>query len=388
MSNFWGSVVAVIVTVLVVTAVAWTLDWPVRRLGRLYPWMNDLSRRCRRSFRFLAAAIATLAAMHVFAPHDGWTVAKHVAMILVIGGVAWFITALLFVLEDGALPRLRTDITDNRHARSIRTQLIVLRRVTAVVVSVFAVGATLLTFREARIVGASLLASAGVAAAIAAFATNTLLSNVVAGLQIAFSGALRLDDVVVVEGEWGRVEEITLTYAVVHIWDDRRLILPTSYFTTRPFENWTHTGSALLGEVLMEVDWAIDLDPLREDLMRSLASTPLWDGRVCVVQMVDAVGGNLTIRALVSAVDAPTLWDLRCAAREILAGCVLQQRAAPGTPAAESQAPVATHPHPSTSETIRADGADRVFSGTMRADARGDSFGGPDGPSSSPAEAE
>lgn len=387
MSNFWGSVVAVVVTVLGVTAVAWMVDWPIRRLGRRYPWMSDLSRRCRRSFRFLAAASTTLVAMHAFAPHGGWMVAKHVAMILVIGGAAWFITALLFVLEDGALPRLRTDITDNRHVRSIRTQLIVLRRVTAVVVSVFAVGATLLTFREVRIVGTSLLASAGVAAAIAAFATNALLSNVVAGLQIAFSGALRLDDVVVVEGEWGRVEEITLTYAVVHIWDDRRLILPTSYFTTRPFENWTHTGSALLGEVLMDVDWAIDLDPLREDLMRSLAATPLWDGRVCVVQMVDAVGGNLTIRALVSALDAPTLWDLRCVAREVLANCVLEQRAAPRT-RAEFEAPVAIHPHPSASATIRADGTDRVFSGTMRANARGDSFGGPDGSSTSPDETE
>ena len=122
-----------------------------------------------------------------------------------------------------------------------------LRRVTVVVVAILTLGAALMTFQGVRLIGTSVLASAGVPAAIAAFATNALLGNVVAGLQIAFSGSLRLDDVVVVEGEWGRVEEVTLTYVVVHIWDDRRLILPSSYFTTRPFENWTHTGSQLTG---------------------------------------------------------------------------------------------------------------------------------------------
>jgi small-conductance mechanosensitive channel len=136
----------------------------------------------------------------------------------------------------------------------MRTQVTVLRRVTVAVVAVLGIGVALLTFREVRLLGTSVLASAGVVAAVAAFATNALLSNVVAGLQIAFSGSLRLEDVVVVESEWGRVEEITLTYVVVHVWDDRRLILPTSYFTTQAFENWTHTESELLGEVQLDVD--------------------------------------------------------------------------------------------------------------------------------------
>jgi len=160
---------------------------------------------------------------------------------------AWLVGALLFVLEDSALPRLRTDVEDNRHARTVRTQVMVLRRVTVAVVAILGVGVALTTFREVRLLGTSVIASAGVVAAIAAFATNALLGNVIAGLQIAFSGSLRLDDVVVVEGQWGRVEEITLTYVVVHVWDDRRLILPTSYFTTQVFENWTHTEVAAPG---------------------------------------------------------------------------------------------------------------------------------------------
>jgi hypothetical protein len=198
----------------------------------------------------------------------------------------------------------------------------------------------------------------------------------VAGLQIAFSGSLRLDDVVVVEGQWGRVDAITLTYVVVHIWDDRRLILPTSYFTTRPFENWTHTASPLLGEVLMDVDWIVDLEPLRVDLHHMLSESSLWDGRVCVVQMVDAVGGNVTIRALVSATDAPTLWDLRCQAREQLVMCVRRQGAEPRT---RTEIAVATDPTASTRHLYpwATRTGDRVFSGDLGSWTRGASFKGP-----------
>ncbi len=199
-----------------------------------------------------------------------------------------------------------------------------------------------------------------------------------AGLQIAFSGALRLDDVVVVEQQWGRIEEITLTYVVVHIWDDRRLILPTSYFTTQPFENWTHSASALLGEVLLDVDWAIDLAPLRERLLALVSDSALWDGRVCVVQVVDATDGNVTIRALVSAADAPTLWDLRCLARENLVIWVREQGTPPRTRAelhGDSLGTQVTRP-PAAQAT--GDG-DRVFSGNVGARQRAASFSGPDG---------
>jgi hypothetical protein len=152
-----------------------------------------------------------------------------------------------------------------------------------------------------------------------------VLGNMLAGLQIAFGKSLRLDDVVVVEGEWGRIEEITLTYVVVRIWDDRRLIMPTSYFTTKPFENWTRTSAALTGTVELDVDWAVPMPRLRAKLTAVLEDNPLWDERTNVLQVTDAVGGAIRVRALVSAHDAPTLWDLRCAVRESLVTWLREQ---------------------------------------------------------------
>ena len=133
---------------------------------------------------------------------------------------------------------------------------------------------------------------------------RALLGNVFAGLQLAFSDAVRLDDVVVVEGEWGRIEELTLSYVVVQIWDDRRLILPTSYFTSKPFQNWTRTEAAVLGTAEFDVDWSVPVQTMREELRRLVEGTELWDGRVCVLQVTDATGGMVRLRALVSAADA------------------------------------------------------------------------------------
>jgi hypothetical protein len=141
---------------------------------------------------------------------------------------------------------------------------------------------------------------------------------VFAGLQIAFSGAIRLDDVVIVESEWGRIEEITLTYLVVHLWDDRRLVMPTSYFMAKPFENWTREQAALMGTVELDLDWSVDTDAMREELSDILSDTGMWDGRANVLQVIDATNGVVRVRALVSAKDAPTLWDLRCLVRERL----------------------------------------------------------------------
>jgi len=299
----------------------------VRRVATL----GRLSERTRRPFRSLAAVAGIGLGLAWFAPPGQWAAGRHLATLLIIAAAGWLLTSLLLALEDSALPRLRVDVRDNRHARAVRTQLTVLRRVTVVAVAILTLGASLMTFQGVRLIGTSVLASAGVLAAIAGFATNALLGNVVAGLQIAFSGSLRLDDVVVVEGEWGRVEEVTLTYVVVHIWDDRRLILPSSYFTTRPFENWTHTGSELTGEVLLDVDFTVDLAALRTTVQSLVDSDERWDRRVCVTQVVGAVGGQVTVRALVSAVDAPTLWDLRCAVREGLVNWVRQESARPRT---------------------------------------------------------
>lgn len=392
--------VAIIVAAAVVGAVI--VGAIIRRLGRRVLWMARLSHHARTPFRLLVASIAAAVGIHVNEPAvGGWPIAGHVAALCVIGTAAWLLGALLFVLEESALPRLRTDVEDNRHARAVRTQVMVLRRVTVAVVAILGLGAALTTFREVRLLGTSVIASAGVIAAIAAFATNALLGNVIAGLQIAFSGSLRLDDVVVVEEEWGRVEEVTLTYVVVHIWDDRRLILPTSYFTTQVFENWTHTASQLIGVVLLDVDWSIDVDGLRGALRELVEETPLWDGRVAVAQVVDAVGGEVTIRALVSARDAGTLWDLRCLVREGLVKWVRDSGAPPRTRAeVRTDLPelkLTHHVVPSADAEGVFDGtataggrparrsrgdfgeprSDRVFSGDRESRARGQSFSGP-----------
>ena len=198
----------------------------------------------------------------------------------------------------------------------MRTQISLLRRLAVVVIGVLAAAAMLLTFPSARAAGASILASAGVISIVAGLAAQTSLANVFAGLQLAFTDAIRVDDVVVVEEEWGRIEEITLTYVVVHIWDDRRMVLPSTYFTTTPFENWTRTQSAVLGSVEIDVDWSVPFEVMRGELARLLEGHELWDERVGILQVTDAVGSVVRVRALVSAKDGPTLFDLRCHVRE------------------------------------------------------------------------
>jgi small-conductance mechanosensitive channel len=348
----------------------------IRRGGQRVTLLAHLHERSRRSFRVLACALALYIGFHaVTHRHPAWAGVEHALVLVAIAAAAWFGTNLLLVLEETALIRVPTDVEDNRHARAVHTQVSVLRRLTALVVAVVAIAAMLMTFRSARLVGTSLLASAGVVAAIAAFAANTLLGNVVAGLQLAFGGSVRLEDVVVVDGEWGRVEAITLTYVVLHLWDDRRMILPTSYLTSNPFENWTHTQSALLGTVELDVDWSVSLDGMRERLRHIVTHSPLWDGRVSVVQAIDAELGRVKVRALLSAHDAPTLWDLRCAVREGLVAWVRDTHVEPRVradtaPGTEEVAPA------SGPERARA-GDDRVFGGDVESSARGASFAGP-----------
>jgi small-conductance mechanosensitive channel len=378
-------IAAVAVVVVAATLVASLVGVAIGRIGRRSPPVALLSGHARVPFRWLAASVAAAAGIHAFErDRGGWPIAGHIAALFVIGASAWLLAALLFVLEESAIPKLPTDVEDNRHARSVRTQLMVLRRVTVAVVAILGLGAALMTFRDVRLIGTSVLASAGVAAAVAAFATNALLGNLIAGVQIAFSGSMRLDDVVVVEEEWGRIEEITLTYVVVHVWDDRRLILPTSYFTTQVFENWTHTESQLLGEVLLDVDWEIDVEGLRGALRTLVDDSPLWDERVAVAQVVDATGGGVTIRVLVSAHDAPTLWDLRCLVREGLVVWIREHSAPPRTRAeVRTDLPELTLNHrvergaPENSYRREASHGDRVFSGDRESRRRGDSFSGP-----------
>ncbi len=360
--------------------VAELVHWLLARLARRVELVADLVSRTHRPALLAAVVYALdvgLRASGLYGPWRGPTL--HVVDLVAIGAVAWLVTRLLFVVEDAALSRYRTDVRDNKQDRTVHTQIQVIRRFTAVVIAVLAIGTMLTTFREVRLIGTSVLASAGVAAAIAAFAAQTFLGNVFAGLQIAFGKSLRLDDVVVVSvggtPEWGRIEDITLTYVVIHVWDDRRLILPTSWFTANVFENWTRNEASLLGSVEFELDWSVPTDRMRDELRAIVTDTPMWDGRVSVLQVTDALRGLVRVRALVSAGDAPTLWDLRCLVRERLI-VWLREHHPEALPRVRAEVGAEVRP---TEEPVRSgpDGDSRVFGGNAAGRLRAQEFTGP-----------
>jgi small-conductance mechanosensitive channel len=225
---------------------------------------------------------------------------------------------VLYVVEDFALQRLNVDVPDNRRIRRLRTQVALIRRLTGAAITVIAIASMFMTFTQLRTLGASLLASAGIVGVIAGLAAQTTLTNVFAGMQLALTDSLRYDDVVVVEGEWGRIEEMTLTYVVVHLWDERRLVLPTTYFTKTPFQNWTRHETRVLGAVQLHLDYRAPVEALRAEARRVVEGSELWDRREWVLQVVDSTPWTMVVRVLASAADAPSAWDLRCEIREKL----------------------------------------------------------------------
>ena len=291
----------------------------VRRAGRSSPHTMALSRRGRAPLRVSLSLLGLLVVLVARPGEESWrTLAVRVTSICLIASVAWLVGALAFWAEDSALLRYRDEGRDNRHARRVRTQVVLLRRLTVAAVVVLAAAAVLLTFPSARGVGASIVASAGVLGIVLGVAAQTTLSNAISGFQLVFSDAVRVDDVVVVEEEWGRVEDVSLTHVVVHLWDDRRLVLPCTYFTSTPYENWTRRESDVIGAVELDLDWTVPVEEVREELGRVVHGTDLWDGRVAVLQVTDATGSFVRLRALVSGADGPTVFDLRCHVRESL----------------------------------------------------------------------
>ncbi|MFP4091160.1 MAG: mechanosensitive ion channel family protein [Cyclobacteriaceae bacterium] len=237
----------------------------------------------------------------------------------------WVLLKLVNVVEDVAYEHYSVQRKDTFKSRRIRTQLHFIRRFLKVTVVFLVVSAILLSFREVRNLGATLLTSAGVAGIIIGIAAQKTLANFIAGLQIAISQPIKIDDSVIVEGEWGWVEEITLTYVVVKVWDQRRVVLPIHYFIDKPFQNWTRTSSELLGPVMLYLDYSMPVDELRDELDRILQDEKLWDKKVKVVQVTDTTEKSMVVRVLVSAKDAPTAWDLRCLVREKLINFVRSQ---------------------------------------------------------------
>ena len=315
--------IATLIGVAAATVVAGIAAVTLRVITRRRRWAGVLSRQSRAPFRMLLLVVALWGAVQTTFPDATWrSILAQILTILIIAASAWLLASLVVVATDVALGRYRIDVPDNRVARRIRTQTLIVRRLAIALIVIIGIGAALLTFDSVRAVGASVLASAGIASVVAGLAAQSVLANVFAGLQIVFSDALRVDDVVVADGEWGRVGEITLSYVVLDLWDDRRLVLPCTYFTTTPFENWTRRGSELLGAVEMDLDWNVSPERMRDHLHDVVERTDLWDGRTAVLQVTDAVAGYVRVRILVTAKDAPTLFDLRCLVREAMVSWV------------------------------------------------------------------
>ncbi len=244
------------------------------------------------------------------------SILKTLSSILLIVGIAVLLGRAVYVSQYMVLARFDMTVADNLRARQVYTQIHVIGRVLYVTIGVLAIAAVLMLFQEVRHIGTSLLASAGILGIIGGIAAQKTLANLIAGFQIALAQPVRQDDVVVVEGEWGRVEDITLTYVIVHIWDDRRLVLPLSYFIEKPFQNWTRTSAAITGSVLIWVDYSFPVEAGRAALKTIIEGSALWDGRFWNLQVSDADDRTMQLRVLATSADSAKSWDLRCEIRE------------------------------------------------------------------------
>ncbi len=238
--------------------------------------------------------------------------------IAIILALTYFLIRMVNLLKVIIIERFDTSVKDNLQQRKVVTQVDFAERLIAAFLVAIGFCMILLSFEGARKIGTSLIASAGLAGVVLGFAAQKTLSNLIAGFQIAFTQPFRIDDVVIVEGEWGWIEEITLTYVVVRIWDKRRLIVPINYLLEKPFQNWTRTDSEILGYVYLYADYSVPLEELRKEFHRLLSTTDLWNGKVAGVQITDATERTQEIRFLVSTDDSGKAWDLRCFLRERL----------------------------------------------------------------------
>ena len=319
-SDFWeyglyaGIVVGALIAALVLHYLAYSI------FDRIEAGLEgSLVKRSRKPVRLLAALIAVLVVLPLVVLPEGIEEALRRAVGLgVVAAFGWLAVSSLGVMEDALTEGQSLAATDNLRARSIHTRVRVLRNAGAIIVTVITVAIMLMSFPSVRQLGVSMLASAGIIALVAGMAARPALANLIAGLQIALTQPIRLDDVVVIEGEWGRIEQITSSFVVVRIWDGRRLIVPLSYIVEHHVENWTWLTSDILATVLIYTDYTVPVDRVREELHTILKGTTMWDGQVWNLQVTDARDQTLELRALMSARNSSEAWDLRCHVREKL----------------------------------------------------------------------
>lgn len=314
----WATLVGVALAAALGAALAIRLLRPVlHRLAAFSPLLLIVINRCERAVRWLAPLVA-MQIVWQGVPDDVRAIdsVRHLNGLLLIGAITWLAASAVQGLADGVIALHPSDVSDNLHARRVQTQTRVLARIATSAVMLTGLAFVLMTFPRARQLGTSLLASAGVAGLVVGIAARSVFSNLLAGLQIALAQPIRLDDVLIVEGEWGRVEEITATYVVLKIWDERRLIIPLQWFIEHPFQNWTRNEAAMLGTVFLWVDYTLPVEPLRREAQRLCQAQKTWDKRVCVVQVTEASEQCMQLRILVSSASSGDNFDLRCALRE------------------------------------------------------------------------
>ena len=289
----------------------------VRRTLAKDAFWSALAVRTRRPTRlaFIVAALSLAASIAPLTTAQAAS-AKHVLLILFIVLIGWIVLTALDIGAALYLRQFKVDVEDNLLARKHLTQVKILRRACAVVIGLVTVGLALMTIPGVRQWGVSLLAAGGAASLIVGLALQPLLTNLIAGIQIAITQPIRIDDAVIVEKEWGNIEEINATYVVVRLWDWRRMVLPLSYFIQTPFQNWTRESASLIGTAMLYVDHAAPIERLRAKLEEIAKGSPLWDGKVVNMQVTDVTAQVLEVRCLVSSRNAPKTFDLRCEVRE------------------------------------------------------------------------
>jgi len=264
----------------------------------------------------LVLTTSTTKAYTLSNPQYGWTHA--ISKVLLIAVSTWLMTRIVIIVEKVLIEKLDFDTEDNNYARRMFTKIKFIKRIIIIMIVVIGVSILLLSFDSVRQYGVGILTSAGIFSVIIGFAAQKSLANLLAGIQIAFTQPIKIDDVVIVEGEWGRIEEINLTYVVVNIWDLRRLVLPITYFIDKPFQNWTRNESNLIGAAFLHLNYNTPVPRLRDKLKEILDSTPLWDGRSWALQITDTQEQIIVVRAIMSARSSSQAFDLRCLVREKL----------------------------------------------------------------------
>jgi small-conductance mechanosensitive channel len=275
-------------------------------------------RHCYRPAQWIILLLAARILSPAFIAAGTTELEKHLLGILLVIPFAWLVIKTVYVLEEYLLTKFDVSQADNLQARKIQTQLRVLKQIVFVITIILALGTILMTFEKVRQLGTTILASAGIIGIVVGMAAQKTIGAFIAGLQIAITQPIRIDDVVIVENEWGRIEEITLTYVVVKIWDQRRLVVPITYFIEKPFQNWTRISADILGTVFIYTDYSVPIDVVRQQLQKILEESDLWDRKVCVLQVTNTTEKSVELRALMSAADASTAWSLRCLVREKL----------------------------------------------------------------------